>query len=218
MKFTTISASLLTFALATGAVAQTTIYDQGVMGFGYAQFPVGPYGGAFLSDGAIADPEAFPPGGPGASMAIRANVAGVHYLLVLGGLQNTDSTVDAAFILLRSTSPFAPGVYPVDPIGYTAIYGFVDDASSVTVPEHPDTTNWQAWVAGIVADHKFVSGSGAITLTIVTDLLIEGTFSGIGGEFGGGMMVAFNNGHFSIDPEPLAVGNNSWGSIKGLYR
>lgn len=219
MKLTTILVLPFAFALASSAQAQVpTFYDQGSVGFGYTQFPVGPYSGSFLSDGGIADPDAFPPGGSGASIGIRVNVAGVNYLLIAGGVQNTDATADVALIFLRSAAPFAPGPYPVDPIGYTALFAFIDDASSVVIPDQIDSTNWQAWVAGLVADHKIVSGTGSIVLTTVTDTIIEGAFAGIGGEFGGGIMVSFVNGHFFVDPEPLPVEATTWGSIKGLYR
>jgi hypothetical protein len=151
-------------------------------------------------------------------MALRVEVQGVHYLLVVGGKQNLDATADAAFLFLRSGAPFGPGSYPVDAVGYTAIFGFVDDASSIDVPDDPHTTDWEAWVAALVAEHKLLSATGAIVLSTVSDTLIEGSFSGIGGEFGGGIMAAFANGQFSLDPEPLSVEPGTWGSIKALYR
>ncbi len=217
MKLLTIFALSLSLAFASNVLA-TEFLDEGVMSVDYAQFPVGPYVGSFLSDGSISDPDAFPPGGPGASIAIRTNVAGVHYLVVLGGKQNPDASIDGAFLFLKSSVPFAPGVFPIDPVGFTALFGFADDASEIDVPEITDLQNWQAWIEGIIAEHKLLSASGAIVLTSVTDGLLEGTFSGLGGEFGGGIMASFTNGVFSIGPEPLAVEGSSWGAIKGLYR
>jgi hypothetical protein len=217
MKITTIFALSLSLALASNALA-TEVLDEGLVSVDYAQFPVGPYVGSFLSDGSISDPDAFPPGGTGASIAIRTNVAGVHYMVVLGGKQNVDSSIDGTFLFLRSPVPFATGVYPIDPVGFTAIFGFVDDASEIDIPEISDLQNWQAWVAGIIAEHKLLSASGAIMLTSVTDGVLEGTFSGLGAEFGGGIMASFTNGVFSIGPEPLAVEGSSWGAIKSLYR
>lgn len=219
MKFAT-TAILLSLGLAASVPAQASVlvYDRGTVGFGYSQFPVGPYSGTFLSDGAVTDPGAFPQGGTGASMAIRTEVAGVHYLVVFGGRQNAGPSADVAFVFLRSVTPFAPGVYPVNPTTYSAIFGFVDDATSITIPQFPETTNWQAWVAGIIASHKLLSASGAIVLTSISDTLIEGTFSGIGGEFGGGVLASFTNGIFSLNPQPLAVESTSWSSVKALYR
>jgi len=210
----------LTLALTVPAPAPATVlvYEQGSVGFTFAQFPVGPYKGEFLSNGSVLDPGSFPPGGSGASMAVRTTVAGTHFLVIFGGLQNLDTTADVTFLFLRSSSPLAPGVYPVDPVGFSAIFGFVDDASGLDLPDDPDATDWQAWVAGLIAEHKLLSASGSIQLTTVSDLLIEGTFSGLAGEFNNGFMVSFTDGTFSLDPPLVSVDESSWGSIKGLYR
>lgn len=213
---TTLLVSL--FAATSALASPILVYDTGSVGFDYAQFPVGPYAGSFLSDGSVNDPNAFPPGGAGASTAIRTEVGGIHYLALFGGKQNLDATGDVAFVLLRSATPFAPGPYAVNPTTYSALFGFVDDVSSIDIPDDPQATNWQAWVAGLVADHKLLSASGLITLTTVTDTLVEGTFSGVTAEFGGGIMVSFTNGHFSLDPAPLSIDDSSWSSIKALYR
>ncbi len=214
------TALFLSLALTGSAQAQgpVLIYEKGTVGFDFAQFPVGPYSGSFLSDGSVTDVASFPIGGSGASTAIRTQVGGVHYLVVFGGLRNGDGTGDVAFLFLRSAAPFAPGPYPVNPLNYSAIFGFVDDVSSIVVPQAPDQTNWQAWVTGLVADHKLLSASGVIQLTTVSDTHLEGNFSGVAAEFGGGIMVSFANGHFSLDPLPLAVESASWSSIKALYR
>jgi hypothetical protein len=150
-------------------------------------------------------------------MAIRATVDGFHYLVVFGGLQNLDSTVDLAFVFLRSPSPFAPGSYPVNISQYSAFFGFVDDASSIDIPDNPWSADWPTWIAGLNADHKLLAGSGAISLTSISNALLEGTFSGITGEFGGGILVGVTNGTFSLDPEALSIEDNSWGHIKALY-
>lgn len=221
MKITsTISAISLGLALSAPAFATgpITVYEQGSVGFSYSQFPIGPYSGNFYSEGSVLDPGAFPAGGTGASMGIRAVVDGVHYFVVFGGTRNVDNTGDVAFLFIRSNTSLAPGNYPVNMANYTTLFGFVDDGADFEIPASPDQMNWQAWVDGLVADHKLVSLSGAIQLTTVTDTLIEGTFSGTMMEFGGGVVVSATNGSFSLDPQPLAVGDSSWGSIKSLYR
>ena len=217
---TTLCVFALMLALAVPAPAPATIlvYEQGWVGFKFAQFPVGPYGGNFYSDGNVTDPGAFPPGGSGASLAVRTTVAGIDYLVIFGGLQNSDTTADVAFLFLKTPSPLAPGNYPIDPVGFSALFGFVDDASGLDLPDDPHATDWTAWVAGLIAEHKLLSASGSIQLTTVTDILIEGTFSGLAAEFGNGFMVSFTDGAFSLDPPPLSVDQSSWGSIKGLYR
>ncbi|HET9887820.1 MAG TPA: hypothetical protein VFR10_09915 [bacterium] len=217
---TAIFSFALLLALAVPAPARATIlvYEQGSVGFKYAQFPAGSYGGTFFADGNVTDPDAFPPGGSGASVAVRATVAGIDYLVIFGGLQNTDDTADVSFIFLKHSSPLAPGDYPVDPVGFSALFGFVDDASNLDLPIDPHGIDWQAWIEEIVADHKLVSASGSIHLTKVTNHEIQGTFAGLAGDFVGSMMVKFEDGEFNLDPPPLSVDQSSWGSIKNLYR
>ena len=217
---TAILSFALMLALAVPAPAPATIlvYEQGSVGFKFSQFPVGTYGGNFFSDGNVTDPDAFPPGGSGASLAVRTTVAGADYLVIFGGLRNTDATADVSFLFLKRPSPLTPGDYPIDPVGFTALFGFVDDASSLDLPDDPHATDWQAWVQGLVAEHKLLSASGSIHLTKVTDHEIQGTFSGLAAEFGGGIMVKFEDGEFFLDPPLVSVGESSWGSIKSLYR
>ena len=211
-------ATMLALAIPTPAPATILVYEQGSVGFKFSQFPVGTYGGNFFSDGNVTDPGAFPPGESGASLAVRTTVAGVDYLVIFGGFQNTDRTADVAFLFLKKNSPLSPGNYPIDPVGFSALFGFVDDASGLDLPDDPHATDWMAWVSGVVAKHKLLSASGTIHLSTVSDVLVEGTFSGLAAEFGGGMMVSFEDGMFSLDPPPLSVDKSSWGSIKSLYR
>jgi hypothetical protein len=212
-------ALLLAFLAPAPAPATILVYEQGSVGFEFDQYPSGPYGGAFLSNGNVTDPSAFAPGGSGASMAVSTiTVAGAHHLAIFGAVRNSDTTGDLAFLYLRSSSELTPGTYPVDPVGFTAIFGFVDDATSLDFPDDPDVLDWQAWIAGLNAEHKLLSATGSIEITKLNDVLVEGKFSGITGEFGNGFMATIKDGTFSIDPPPLSVDKSSWGSIKNLYR
>src|SRR5262245_26146523 len=147
-------ALLLALSAPPPAPATILVYEQGSVGFEFDQYPVGPYGGAFLSNGNVTDPSAFAPGGSGASMAVSTiTVAGAHHLAIFGAVRNSDTTGDLAFLYLRSSSELTPGTYPVDPVGFTAIFGFVDDATSLDIPDDPDVLDWTAWIAGLNAEH-----------------------------------------------------------------
>ncbi len=207
-----------TLAISSGAAAQSLLAD-GELAFDYQQFPTGAYGGTFSASGPIADPSSFPPGS-GAAYGVFGEVEGVHYLLVVGGILNVDSTIDAAFLLIRNDNPITLGIYPVDTTDFRVGFGYLDDATALPIPGDPWALDLQAWADLLVAEHVFVGVNGAITIEeALPGDTVAGTFTGLMGEYQGTQMLAgLTNGSFRVGPVPLAVESTSWGSAKSSYR
>jgi hypothetical protein len=187
-----------------------------MMSFSYQQIPFG-LNGTFVSDGDVTDPSAFPAGGSGATTAAYAEASGTAYLLVAGGLRNPDGSVDAAALFLRMPAPLVPGTYPIDLAGYTALFGFVDDATAVDLPDDLTTTDFDTWVNAIQASHKFVGAMGYITLATVETDLLQGMFSITATDAGSGLPVLIPDGIFSL-VTTVSVDSETWGGIKAGYR
>jgi hypothetical protein len=208
-------------ALPAAAATSEILLDDGAVTFDYAQYPAGPYAGTFTAAGPIEDPTSFPPG-TGACYGLAAEVTGTHHLVVVAGLRDGESAVDAAVVRIALPDPLAPGVYPVDPFGQTVVFGLVDDATGFALPEDPWTADWADWAAAIVATHRFVSMSGTITIETVESGLVTGSFTGLLGEVGNaggtGIIVSVSGGTFRVGSSTTGLEPATWGDVKAVYQ
>lgn len=219
MKFAPLVASaIVSLSAMTSASAQVTPYQGGTISFDYAEFPVGMYTGSFLSDGVIEDLASFPPDGTGASYGFTVQVPGREELLIVGGYENPDHTGDIAFVFLNVPNTISPGIRFVDPISYSVLFGFIDDVSAFQAPADPYHTDLDGWIETIIADHKFLSMSGSVTISSIDAEAIVGTFSGLMARTTGGMLVSASSGTFSVGTTPLGVSDDTWAEIKSKFR
>ncbi len=107
-------------------------------------------------------------------------VAGGHevqddsvYAVFSGVEVMTIDSVNIGFVYLKQPGELAPGDYSVDPLTQTALFGFVQGA---TVMLTPDSLGFPG---DIDADKIYISGTGAITISEVTDSTVSGAFSGL---------------------------------------
>lgn len=203
--------------LAPTAPADAQAFDGGRLEFGYREFPFGLYSGSFFAEGSVLDFGAFPPSFPGAVHAAHVRHDGFHMIVVLGGFQNPDGSVDLAFLFLRSEEPFTTGQYVVDPVTYSIVFGFVDDGTDVQIPEDLWNANWQTVFDSVLASHKLGSVSGVITLDVVEPGRVSGSFAGYMAE-PDGVRVVVTDAAFSAGTVILPVESSSWSRIKAIYR
>jgi hypothetical protein len=205
--------ALATFLATAGTAPALTLIDGGTMDFQYAQFPSGTYVGSFSADGELLT--GVPAGG--GTTALLFDSGGEHYLVVAAALLDGGGNVDAAVVMIRSASPFVPGVYPVDAINHTCTFAFVDDAVSFALPADPATADWESWFNGLLASRRFVGATGAVTLTEVGPSAVTGTFSGLSFEYGTNMPLSISPGAFHVTGA-LAVEDDTWAGVKADYR
>jgi len=157
-----------------------TLYDAGAISFDYVQTPFPNYSGSFAAAGEALLPDGtLPPGateavGGGSALALLDTVATAIY----GVVANSDGTYDAALVALRTVGPLTAGSYPVDVSGGTAIFGFIDDAASLDLPDTLDTAELLQWFQDLPAAHKLVSTTGSIQIAAVSADTLRGSFSG----------------------------------------
>jgi len=203
--------------LSTAAYADSVhFYPGGEMSFTYMQIPPGPISGTFFAQGDVSDPQSIPPPGTGATSALAVEIDGMYYLLIVGGFGNADRSADIGFVFIMSPTPIGPGVYPLDPVGFTTLFGFLDDASDIVLPGDLTTTDWVVWVSSITAAHKFLGTSGSVVITVLTPSDIQATFAVTAGEFGGGPIIGIPDGYISVGTV-LDINQDSWGAVKNLY-
>jgi hypothetical protein len=218
MKFAplVVSAVVSLFAISS-ATAQVASYQGGTISFDYTEFPVGLYAGSFLSDGVVENLQSFPPDGTGASYGFTVQVPGRQELLIVGGYRNPNNTGDIAFVFLNVPNTIAPGVRFVDPVSYSALFGFVDDVSGFQPPVDPFHTDLDGWIETIIAGHKFLSISGSVTISSIDADGVTGTFSGLMARTTGAMLVSAANGSFAVGSAPLSVSPETWAEIKSKF-
>ncbi|MBZ0270074.1 hypothetical protein K8I85_18130 [bacterium] len=197
-----------------GAAAAYSLVDGGTTDFDYQQFPFGPYNGSFHADGQILAGV----GANGGTVGTFFDVGGEHWLVVLSAVLDGGGSIDGAMLLVRSATPIAAGVYPVDPVNGKVLFAFVDNAVSFAIPADPTTVDWQAWFETLVASRKFVGASGAITLENVATDKAVGSFSGLTIEFSDNTPVSVANGSFRVTGGTTAVDGSTWGHVKADYR
>lgn len=209
-RFATILLTLSFLATSALATDPDILINGGTVDFDYAQVPSGPITGHFGSDGSLVAA----PVNEG-SAATTYLLDGMHYLTVVGAIEDGTNFVDGAVIILKDVAPITDGTYELN--GTTGVLVFVDDAVGWTPPADLWNTNWTLELAAIVAAGKYASISGCVTVTTLGPSRIQGTFSGV--LTNQSMTTTLNVvcGTFNVE-EPTAVDSASWTSVKGLYR
>ena len=121
-------------------------------------------------------------------------------------------------MFFRLPSPLLPGTYPIDPADGTALFAFGDDATSITLPESPATTDFDAWVAEIPSLHRFLSVVGSVTIVRIDSAALQGVFSLSATDLATGLPVLIPDGVFSVGSTSAVRSGGSWGGIKAQYR
>jgi len=187
------------------ATVPDTLINGGTLDFDY----VGNVNGHFGSTGSlVADPATQ------GTAATTYVLDGLNYLVVVGALEDGTNFVDGGILIISSAAPIAPGVYPLD--GVDAAFLFIDNAQGWTPPADLFNTNWTNELVSLVADGKYGSMSGSVTLLTVSPTLVSGTFSCT-------MLdenlnsLSVSNGEFNVE-STTDVDEGSWGAVKNLYR
>lgn len=202
--------------LASAGPSSAALLDGGLLQFTYQQFPFGSYGGTFQANGTLDGLTQFPQ--QGATIGFLESAHGEHVLIVLGGYLNGNDTSDVAFVLIRSTEPIQPGTYPVDTDTKRVLFGFVDDVDTFVVPEDPSTVDWEAYLESLSLQQRLVSATGAITLSLVTESHVEGTFSGLMVDDRDLTAVQVSDVVIDVEAGASPVEANSWTRVKALHR
>ncbi len=194
---------------ASGARAQDStlaVYSEGSMAFSYQQWPFGSYGGSFSAEGFAPDSSGFPPGqteGCGGFLGIMSDTTTA---LAYGISLEPDGRADGGLVLVRGAGGLGPGTYPVDLTGFTAIFGFIDNADTLSIPSNPDSLDPFELLESIVADHKLIAASGQINVSTVDEEGFSGTFSGLMADYDNPLfLVSLNNGTFSVTATEVTV-------------
>jgi len=199
--------SLVSPALASGG---DILINGGTLDFDYLQVPPGSINGHFGSAGSLVDV----PATEGTAAATFV-LDGVHYLTVVGALENGTNFVDGGVIVVGDVAPITTGTYDLDAVA--GVFVFVDDAVGWVPPADLWNTNWTLELASIVASGKHVSMSGSVTFTSVSSLLIAGTFTASTIDPDTGVTLAVTSGAFNVD-STTGTESTSWSAVKALYR
>ncbi|MBD3222229.1 hypothetical protein GF314_13410 [bacterium] len=178
----TLALSLVLAVAPAGAqiVDPIALYDGGRVAFSYEQTPFPGYSGDFEAEGdGLNEDGTLPPGATeavtgGLIPAANDSVRTAFFAVV----DNQDGTFDAALGAVTTLGEPTPGTYPVDLVGGTSLFGFIDDATSFDLPDTLSQEALIAWLTDLEAAHKLVSTSGAITLAGVDADTLHGTFGG----------------------------------------
>jgi hypothetical protein len=207
---TTVLLSLTFLATATLATEPDILINGGTVEFDYLQVPSPTVAGHFGSDGSLAaDP---PNEGTAATTYV---LDGLHYLTVIGAVENGTNFIDGIGIVIESLAPITPGTYPLD--GVTGTLAFVDDAVGWVPPADLWNTNWTLELASIVAAGKYLSVSGAVVVDTVDPYRVAGSFEALVIDPNTGITLAVSAGTFNVAP-PVSVDDTTWASVKNLYR
>lgn len=198
--------------LALSALAQEpeyeNYYDEGRASFSYEQTPFPSYSGTFEAEGpALPLDGTFPPGQTEAVGGFMAYVTEDSVQTAFyAAVANDDGTYDLALAAIRTLGLPTPGLYPVDVLNGTGVFGFVDDAANIDLPDTLDQQHLMAWLNELPATHKLVSASGQITLAAADADTLYGSFAGLTAELDGGFFfVDVEDGQFNLSGADVAM-------------
>ena len=111
-------------------------------------------------------------------------------------------SVNIGAIIINKPGELEPGTYTVDPIFQTVLFAFVLGADFTTIPED---------LEDIVADKVYISATGSITISELSDSSLTGSFSGAMLNLSNPLdFLSVTNGSFSLSPgEILAVDDSN---------
>lgn len=182
------------------------LWDGGRVSFSYAQTPFPFYSGSFLAEGEGLLPDGtFPPDATaavgGASVAAQPDTVTT---IIYGVKANPSSTYDGALIVLRTAGPLTPGSYPVNLETASALFIFIDEAQSFTLPDSPEYQDVMDWLEALSPEKVLVSITGAINVAAAGSDTLHGTFSGLTVDPENALfLVNVSNGQFSLSGADL---------------
>jgi len=171
-------AVLLVVIMVSGATAQddpVAEYAGGVLTFDYDAL-WGSYGGNFFAEG-VAFPESgeFPAGQTETCGGGFSTSNDTTTVIAYGAVLNEDDTVDFSLIAIREPGDLiSTGNHPIDVETYMCLALYFDNVSDFTPPD--DTSSIEEWLNAVVADYKFISTSGSISVSSCDEFGFEGSF------------------------------------------
>lgn len=174
--------------------AETSFYDSGNLSFDYQQSPSGPFSGTYEVEGEIDTTYVWPDTleGVGAFVEVNNDTTEIN---LFAPRVNPDTTLDVFAFHIKTEGGFVPGTYSVSP-DMSTLFGFVWKADSLIIPDNPDSLNIIDLISSIQAEYIFISITGSIVITEVTDSSFSGTFSGLALDSNASMLITISNGIF----------------------
>lgn len=177
-----------------------TLYTGGRVSFSYAQTPFPIYSGSFLADGPVLPPDgSFPPGTAAVGGASAVTQPDSVTTVLYGATANHNGTYDGAVFALRTFGPLTAGTYPVDLTDGTALFLFIDEAQSFSLPDTLSADGVMQWLDDLDAEHILVSLTGSIVVAAASADTLYGSFSGLTVDPDNALfLVNVNNGQFAL--------------------
>ncbi len=207
--------------LAGASAAQVPItfpYVYGNVGFHYQQWPFGPYAGYFQATGVQFEdppgPGAFDQAVGGLFTISQDTTTAFWYAAVL----TPEQTVDLALLWVRKPgNSLPPGDYPIDVLGRTVLFAYVDGISDFTPPADPGGFNPSDWLGSVTYEHLFLAVSGTVHVDMANPRMFSGTFEGTAAD-AGLMVITIEDGWFQLDGIDIGNESASWGDVKAIFR
>jgi hypothetical protein len=209
---------LLLAGVSAAQVPVSFPYFRGFVGFHYQQWPFGSYEGDFLATGDLFEdppgPGAFDQAVGGLFSISQDTTTAFCYAAVL----TPDQTVDLALLWVRKPgSSLPPGEYPIDVLGRTVLFAFVDGISDFTPPVDPDGFDPSDWLGSVAYEHLFLAVSGSVYVYGAEPRVFSGTFEGTAAD-AGLMVITIEDGGFQLDGIEIGNDSASWGDVKAIFR
>jgi hypothetical protein len=151
-------------------------YAGGMLLFDYDAY-WGSYGGEFYAQGkTLPESGEFPIGQTEACGGGFSTSNDTTMVVAYGAILNDDDTVDFSLLLIREQGEsISSGSHPIDTETFMSLALFFDNVSDFVAPEDPNSI--EEWLNAIVADYKFVSTSGNISVTSCDEFGFTGSFN-----------------------------------------
>lgn len=212
----TVAVLLSSLFLPTAATAEN--YNAGAVGFRFQQLPWGEYAGEFQASGRCLSVSPMP--------SETEQVVGGQYVTVAdtttafwyAATLEADQTVDLALLWVRRAGYLIPqGDYPVDALGRTVMFVFVDGITDFTPPVDPVGFAPAEWLDGLTCEHLFLAIAGTVHIQMAGLRGFDGTFDGtaLDTEL---MLAEFSDGMFELEGVCIANEAANWGSVKAAFR
>lgn len=208
-------AVLMSVTAGTGSAA--TIWRGGDIACSYAQFPIGSFAGAFISTGTMITEEGqFLPSG---SAAAAAGVAGGWSLGLFGITQGeVQGEVDLIVLVVNSDTGIPePGTWTGSLADDTVFAVLMLGVRDLVLPTGLDPAGLEDLLGTIDADHKFFGVSSEVTIDVVGDTQLSGTFSGMFADESL-LVISIADGTFVLADGVTPTETATWSSVKSRWR